>query len=144
MRTRSFATGDVTKRWFVVDVDGVPLGRAAVRIATILRGKNKPEYTPHSDVGDFVIVVNASKAALTGAKAQRELWRWHTGYLGHLRERTLAQMMETKPDYMMWKAVRGMLPRGPLGRAMLRKLKIYAGTEHPHSAQKPETLDITA
>jgi len=143
MRTRSFATDDVTRRWFVVDVEGVPLGRAAARIATVLRGKNKPEFTPHADVGDFVVVVNADKAVLTGMKAERELWRWHTGYLGHLRERTLGQMMATKPDYMMWKAVKGMLPKGPLGRKMLKKLKVYAGAEHPHAAQTPQALDLT-
>ena len=143
MRTVSFAAADVTKKWFVVDVDGVPLGRAASRIAMILRGKNKPQYTPHDDVGDFVIVVNVDKARLTGAKLDRDVWRWHTGYMGHLRERTMATMMETKPDYMMWKAVKGMLPRGPLGRAMLRKLKVYKGGEHPHEAQQPQTLDIT-
>jgi large subunit ribosomal protein L13 len=143
MRTRSFATNEVTKRWFVVDVEGVPLGRAAARIATVLRGKNKPEFTPHADVGDFVVVINADKALLTGMKTERELWRWHTGYLGHLRERTVGQMMATKPDFMMWKAVKGMLPKGPLGRKMLKKLKVYAGAEHPHAAQMPQALDLT-
>jgi large subunit ribosomal protein L13 len=141
--TVSFSTSDVTKRWYTVDMDGVPLGRAAARIAMVLRGKTKPEYTPHADVGDFVIVLNASKAKLTGNKLDRELWRWHTNYLGHLRQRTMRVMMETKPEYMMWKAVKGMLPKGPLGRAMLRKLKVYAGATHPHEAQKPEVLDIT-
>jgi len=143
MATQSFATGDVTKRWYTVDMDGVPLGRAAARIAMILRGKTKPEYTPHADVGDFVIVINADKALLTGNKLDRQLWRWHTTYLGNLRERTLRHMMETKPEYMMWKAVKGMLPKGPLGRAMLGKLKVYRGAQHPHEAQKPEVLDIT-
>ena len=143
MRTRSFATNEVTKQWFVVDVEGVPLGRAAARIATVLRGKNKPEFTPHADVGDFVVVINADKALLTGMKTERELWRWHTGYLGHLRERTVGQMMATKPDFMMWKAVKGMLPKGPLGRKMLKKLKVYAGAEHPHAAQMPQALDLT-
>ena len=140
--TTSFSTSDVNKRWYTVDMNGIHMGRAAARIASILRGKTKPTYTPHADTGDFVIVVNASKAVLTGNKLQ-SLWRWHTGYIGHLRERTMQQMMDTKPEYMMWKAVRGMLPKGPLGRAMLRKLKVYAGPEHPHAAQMPEVLDIT-
>ena len=143
MATQSFSTSDVAKRWYTVDMTGVPLGRAAARIAHVLRGKAKAEYTPHADVGDFVIVLNADKALLTGNKLDGQLWRWHTPWIGHLRERTLRQMMETKPEYMMWKAVKGMLPKGPLGRAMLRKLKVYRGTEHPHAAQKPEILDIS-
>ena len=142
MRTRSFATGQVERRWFVVDVEGLPVGRAASRIASILRGKHKPQYTPHADVGDFVIVVNAAKARLTGNKPESP-WRWHTGYLGHLRERSHAWMMEHKADFMVHKAVKGMLPKGPLGRAMLRKLKVYKGPEHPHAAQRPEKLDIS-
>jgi large subunit ribosomal protein L13 len=141
--TDSFSTTDVTKRWYTVDMDGVALGRAAARIAMVLRGKTKPEYTPHADVGDFVIVINASKAMLTGNKLDGQLWRWHTTYIGHLRQRTLRQMMETKPEFMIWKAVKGMLPKGPLGRAMLRKLKVYPGAAHPHEAQKPEVLDIS-
>ncbi|MBP7125014.1 50S ribosomal protein L13 [Myxococcota bacterium] len=141
MATTSFRTTDVPKRWYTVDMDGVHVGRAAARIASILRGKTKPTYTPHADTGDFVIVINAAKAVWTGKKSQA-LWRWHTGWFGNLRERTVQQMMETKPEFMVWKAVRGMLPKGPLGRAMLRKLKVYAGPEHPHAAQQPEPLDI--
>ncbi|NOZ00758.1 MAG: 50S ribosomal protein L13 [Deltaproteobacteria bacterium] len=141
--TKSFSTGDVDRAWYVVDMDGLPLGRAAVRIATILRGKHKPQYTPHADVGDFVIAVNAGKAALSGNKATRGMVRWHTGYPGHLKERTIGEMMEAKPEFMIRKAVKGMLPKGPLGRSMLRKLKVYAGAEHPHEAQKPESLDIS-
>ena len=142
MRTQSFSTGEVDRRWFVVNMDGLSIGRVASRVASILRGKTKPEYTPHADVGDFVILVNAGKARLSGNKAG-ELWRWHTGYIGHLRERTIAQMMDKQPEFMVHKAVKGMLPKGPLGRAMLHKLKIYAGPEHPHSAQKPTNLDIS-
>ena len=142
MYTKSFSAESIEKKWYVVDIDGLPLGRAAARIAMVLRGKTKPTYTPHADTGDFVIVVNADKAGLSGAKLTRDVWRWHTGYMGHLRERTMAHMMETKPDYMVWKAVKGMLPKGPLGRAMLKKLKVYVGAEHPHSAQKPEALDL--
>jgi large subunit ribosomal protein L13 len=140
--TKAFDEKKVKRQWFVVDVAGVPLGRAASRVASILRGKHKPEFTYHSDVGDFVIVVNAGKARLTGAKAQRELFRWHSGYLGSLRERPLGKMLEEKPEYMFWRAVRGMLPKGPLGRKMLRKLKVYRGAEHPHQAQKPKSLHI--
>jgi large subunit ribosomal protein L13 len=140
--TQSFATGTVDRKWFVVDVDGLSVGRAATQIASVLRGKTKPQYTPHADVGDFVIVVNAAKAKLTGTKPEKP-WRWHTGYLGHLRERSHGWMMEHKPDFMMHKAVKGMLPKGPLGRAMLRKLKVYKGAEHPHAAQKPEKLNIS-
>lgn len=143
MSTKSFSKSQVTHNWYVVDVAGIPLGRAASRIATILRGKHKPFYTPHDDVGDFVIALNVAKAKLTGKKLEREVWRWHTGYLGHLRERPLSEMMAKKPEYMFWKAVRGMLPRGPLGRAMLRKLKIYSGPDHPHQAQQPKPLDLT-
>ena len=141
MRTQSFNTADANRRWFVIDLDGLSLGRAASQVASILRGKNKPTYTPHADTGDFVIVINAAKAKLTGNKLQSP-WRWHTDYMGHLFERTHQYMMDKKPDFMFHKAVKGMLPKGPLGRAMLRKLKIYTGTEHPHEAQKPVVLDI--
>jgi len=140
--TKSFSRSEVEKTWYVVDIDGLPLGRVAARIATILRGKNKPQYTPHADVGDFVIVINARKLLLTSNKAEREKYRWHTGYVGHLRERTLGELLDKKPDFLVRKAVKGMLPRGPLGRAMLRKLKIYSGPDHPHEAQKPQTMDI--
>ncbi len=143
MRTRSFATQEIDKQWFVVDVEGVPLGRAAARIAMVLRGKHKPQYTPHADTGDYVVVVNADKATLTGLKAERESWRWHTGYVGHLRSRTLGHMMASKPEFMMRKAIKGMLPRGPLGRKMLTKLKVYSGSEHPHDAQQPKALDLS-
>lgn len=142
--TKSFSADDVERAWFVVDMTDLPLGRAATRIATILRGKHKPQFTLHADVGDFVIAVNASKTGLTGKKAEREKFRWHTGYVGHLRERTLGELKETKPEFLVRKAVKGMLPKGPLGRSMLRKLKVYAGAEHPHEAQKPEVLDISA
>ncbi|MBL6976000.1 MAG: 50S ribosomal protein L13 [Deltaproteobacteria bacterium] len=141
--TKSFRTNDVERAWYVVDMTDLPLGRAATQIATILRGKHKPQFTLHSDVGDFVVAVNASKTTLTGNKAEREKYRWHTGYVGHLRGRTLGEMMEKKPEFMVRKAVKGMLPKGPLGRAMLRKLKVYAGAEHPHEAQQPEALDIS-
>jgi len=142
--TKSFKKDEVARVWYVVDVAGLPLGRAASRIATVLRGKHKPQYTPHADTGDFVVAVNAARLVLTGRKAETELYRWHTGYLGHLRARPLGHVLETKPDFLLRKAVKGMLPRGPLGRAMLRKLKVYAGPEHPHSAQKPAVLDLSS
>lgn len=143
MQTRSFSKADSERKWYVVDMEGISLGRGAARIAMVLRGKHKPQYTPHADTGDFVVVVNADKAVLTGNKLMGEKVIWHTGYLGHLRERTLGAMMAEKPDFLMRKAVKGMLPRGPLGRAMLRKLKVYAGPEHPHEAQQPEALNIS-
>jgi len=143
MRTRSFATKDVDRKWYVVDVDGVTLGRAAARIAMILRGKHKPTYTPHDDTGDFVVVVNSAKAVLTGRKLEQKMFVWHTGYMGHLRERTYADVMENKPSEVFKRAVKGMLPRGPLGRQMLTKLKVYEGAEHPHEAQLPEKLDLS-
>ena len=109
----------------------------------ILRGKHKPTYTPHDDTGDFVVVINSAKAVLTGRKLEQKMFRWHTGYMGNLRERTYADVMENKPNAVFTKAVKGMLPHGPLGRRMLGKLKVYEGAEHPHEAQKPETLDIS-
>lgn len=141
--TRSFQKDEVERAWYVVDVAGLPLGRAAARIATLLRGKHKPQYTPHADTGDFVVVVNASGLVLTGRKSDREMHRWHTGTLGHLRERPLGEVLALKPDFLLRKAVKGMLPRGPLGRAMLRKMKVYAGSEHPHQAQQPRHLDLS-
>lgn len=140
--TKFFQKADVEHHWYVVDVEGLPLGRAAARIARILRGKHKPQFTPHADTGDFVIVVNAGKVVLTGRKAQREFYRWHSDYIGNLKERPLGWMLENKPEFLFRKAVKGMLPRGPLGRAMLRKLKVYAGPEHVHQAQKPVALDL--
>jgi len=143
MRTRSFSTNDVDRKWYVVDLDGQTLGRVAARVAMVLRGKHKPTYTPHDDTGDFVIAVNSAKAVLTGRKLEQKQFRWHTGYMGHLRERNYGEIMQEKPDVAFRKAVKGMLPRGPLGRQMLTKLKVYEGAEHPHEAQQPEKLDLT-
>lgn len=141
--TKSFRRDEVERAWYVVDVAGLPLGRAAARIATLLRGKHKPQFTPHADTGDFVVVVNAGAVVLSGNKARNELYRWHTGTLGHLRERPLGVVLAQKPEFLLRKAVKGMLPRGPLGRAMLRKLKVYAGPEHRHQAQQPKVLDLS-
>lgn len=143
MRTRSFSTSDVDRKWYVVDLDGQTLGRVAARVAMILRGKHKPTYTPHDDTGDFVIAVNSAKVVLTGRKLEQKQFRWHTGYMGHLRERNYGDIMQEKSDVAFRKAVKGMLPRGPLGRQMLTKLKVYEGAEHPHEAQLPENLDLT-
>jgi large subunit ribosomal protein L13 len=130
------------RNWLVVDASGRTLGRLATQIADTLRGKRKPEYTPHCDVGDFVIVVNAEKISVTGNKREEKLYYRHSGYPGGLRSRTLGEMLERRPEEVIRKAVRGMLPRNRLGRAQLRKLKVYAGPDHPHAAQKPESMEI--
>jgi large subunit ribosomal protein L13 len=132
------------RNWLVVDASGRTLGRLATQIADALRGKRKPEYTPHVDVGDFVIVVNADKVSVTGRKLEEKLYRRHSGYPGGLRTRTLGDMLERRPEEVIRLAVRGMLPRNRLGRAQLRKLKVYAGPEHPHQAQKPEPMEVEA
>ena len=130
------------RNWLVVDASGQTLGRLATRVADALRGKRKPEYTPHCDVGDFVIVVNAEKVRVTGRKLADKRYYRHSGYPGGLRSRTLAEMLERRPEEVIRLAVRGMLPRTRLGRAQLRKLKVYAGPEHPHAAQKPEPMEV--
>ena len=132
------------RNWLVVDASGQTLGRLATQIADALRGKRKPEYTPHCDVGDFVVVVNADKISVTGRKLEQKRYYRHSGYPGGLRTRTLAEMLDRQPEEVIRKAVRGMLPRTRLGRAQLRKLKVYAGPEHPHEAQKPEPMEVRA
>jgi large subunit ribosomal protein L13 len=132
------------RNWLVVDAEGKTLGRLATQIADVLRGKRKPQYTPHIDVGDFVIVVNAEKVRVTGNKREHKVYRRHSGYPGGLRSRTLGQMLERRPEEVIRLAVKGMLPRTRLGRAQLGKLKVYAGPEHPHEAQKPEPMEIKA
>ena len=128
--------------WLVVDASGQTLGRLATQIADALRGKRKPEYTPHCDVGDFVIVVNAEQIAVTGKKREQKLYHRHSGYPGGLRTRTLNDMLERRPEEVIRKAVKGMLPRNRLARQQLRKLKVYAGPEHPHAAQQPKPMEI--
>ena len=142
MKTVSAKKGEVARKWFIVDADGKVLGRMASRIATILRGKNKVEYTPHVDTGDFVVVVNAAKVRLTGSKEDDKMYYKHTGWQGHLNEMPASELRARHPERMVQVAVKGMLPRGTLGRAMLKKLKIYPTGEHPHAAQKPETLSF--
>jgi large subunit ribosomal protein L13 len=134
--------GEVERKWYVVDATGQTLGRLATQIATILRGKHKPEYTPHEDVGDFVVVVNAEKVHVTGRKLEQKKYYWHTGYPGGIREITLNRQLQLHPERVIEHAVKGMLPRGPLGRRQLRKLRVYEGAEHPHEAQQPEPLEV--
>ena len=133
---------EIQRKWFIVDADGQVLGRLASRVATILRGKHKPTFTPHLDVGDHVIVVNAEKVHLTGRKRTDKLYRWHSGYIGGLREVRAETMLKAHPERVIEWAVQGMLPKNRLGRAMARKLKVYRGTAHPHVAQQPETLPL--
>jgi large subunit ribosomal protein L13 len=133
---------DVTRKWFVVDADGKNLGRLASKIAQILRGKHKPVYSPHLDVGDYVVVINANRIAVTGKKMDNKMYYRHTGYPGGLREMNLRDMLVRHPTNAVKFAVRGMLPKNRLGRKMIRKLKVYAGPEHPHQAQQPEALEL--
>jgi large subunit ribosomal protein L13 len=130
----------VNRKWFLVDAQDQVLGRLATRVATILRGKHKATFAPHVDVGDHVVVINADKVHLTGRKMTDKMYRWHTGYIGGLREISAERMLRTHPERVIEWAVQGMLPKGRLGRAMFKKLKVYRGTEHPHAAQKPEPL----
>ena len=131
---------DVVRDWYVIDAEGMTLGRLATKVATVLRGKHKPTYTPHIDCGDNVIVVNAEKVNLTGNKLNDKIYYNHSGYTGGLRERTAREMKENYPVEMIERAVKGMLPKGRLGRQMYKKLFVYAGSEHPHAAQKPKEM----
>jgi large subunit ribosomal protein L13 len=133
---------DVRRSWFVVDAQDKTLGRLATEVARRLRGKHKPEYTPHVDTGDYIIVVNAAKVRVTGAKTTDKMYYRHSGYPGGIKARSFQQLRDTYPERIIESAVKGMLPRNPLGRAMLKKLKVYAGTEHPHSAQQPASLEL--
>lgn len=140
MKTYMANPDKVEKKWYVVDAQGQTLGRLASEVAKVLRGKNKPEFTPHVDTGDYVVVVNAAKVKVTGKKLQQKIYYNHSEYVGGMRETTLAEMMQKKPERVVELAVKGMLPKGPLGRQMLTKLHVYAGPEHVHEAQKPEVL----
>jgi large subunit ribosomal protein L13 len=131
---------EIERKWFIVDADGVVLGRLATRVASILRGKHKPTFAPHVDVGDHVVVVNAEKVHLTGRKRTDKMYRWHTGYIGGLREVPAETMLKTHPERVVEWAVQGMLPKNRLGRAMAKKLKVYRGPAHPHDAQQPAPL----
>ena len=142
MKSFMASPSTVERKWYVVDAEGKTLGRLASEVANILRGKNKPTYTPHIDTGDYVIVVNAEKIQVTGKKLDQKIYYHHSEYVGGMKEATLREMMQKKPEFVITHAVKGMLPKGPLGRQMLKKLHVYAGPEHNHVAQKPETLDI--
>lgn len=142
MRTHSTKLSEVTREWHVIDADGLVVGRLCTEAARLLRGKHKPIFAPHLDTGDHVVIVNAAKAVMTSGKADaKELVR-HSGYPGGLSRTTYAQVMATKPEEAIRNSIKGMLPRGPLGRQMLKKLKVYAGPEHPHAAQQPTVLEL--
>ena len=134
---------EVERKWYVVDAEGKHLGRLATEIVRVLRGKNKPQYTPHVDVGDFIVVVNADRVAVTGRKAEQRVYRRHSGYPGGMKETSYEQMLARKPTEVIRKAVYGMMPKTRLARKQFKKLKIYAGPEHPHAAQDPQTLEVS-
>ena len=144
MKTFSAKPAEVRRDWFVVDATGKTLGRLSTEIARRLRGKHKPEYTPHVDTGDYIVVVNAEKVRVTGNKMQKKIYHHHTGYIGNLKSITLEKLLQKAPERVIEKAVKGMLPRGPLGRQMYSKLKVYAGPEHNHTAQQPIPLEVNA
>ncbi len=144
MKTYSVKASDIKRDWFIVDAKDKILGRLATEVATILRGKHKPQFTPHMDMGDFIIVINAEKIRVTGKKLEQKIYYRHSGYLGGLKEENLEKVLAEKPEQAVMRAVKGMLPSNKLGRAMLKKLKVYAGGEHPHEAQAPKQLDIGA
>ncbi len=142
MKTFSAKPHEVKRDWFVIDATGKPLGRLASEIARRLRGKHKPEYTPHVDTGDYIVVINAEKVAVTGNKRKDKMYYRHTGYIGNLKSTNFEKLVQEHPERPIRLAVKGMMPRGPLGRAMLKKLKVYAGPEHRHEAQQPKLLEI--
>ena len=142
MNTFSAKPAEVRRDWFVVDATGKTLGRLSTEIAHRLRGKHKPEYTPHVDTGDYIVVVNADKVAVTGNKMENKVYHRHTGFIGNLKSINMEKLMAKHPERVIETAVKGMLPKNPLGRAMFKKLKVYSGPEHPHAAQQPQALDI--
>lgn len=144
MTTKTFSAKDheVQRKWFLVDANGKTLGRLATRIATILRGKHKAIYTPHVDTGDYIVVINAEKVCVSGNKFNDKIYYHHTGYVGHLKSIAFKDLQAKKPIEIIQKAVKGMLPKGPLGRDMARKMKVFTGSEHTHSAQQPQILDL--
>ena len=142
MKTYMAKAETVERKWYVVDAEGATLGRLASKVASVLRGKNKPNYTPNVDTGDFVIIINTDKVVLTGKKLENKFYRYHTGYIGGLKEISYKKMMAEKSDLAVYEAVKGMLPKNSLGRVMLKKLKVYKGADHNHAAQKPEVLKL--
>src|SRR4051812_22057352 len=143
MKTYNAKPGEITREWYLVDADGQTLGRLATRLADLLRGKGKAQYTPHVDTGDFVVVVNAEKIVVTGNKLDEKMYYRHSGYPGGLKQRSLREQLARRPEEVIRKAVKGMLPRTRLGRQQLTKLKIYAGADHPHEAQAPTPLEVS-
>ena len=142
MKTYMAKASDVQRKWYVVDAEGVVLGRLASQVASILRGKNKPIYTPHVDTGDYVIILNADKVVLTGKKLDQKIYYKHSGFAGGLKETPYRRLLAEKPEFAVQHAIIGMLPKGPLGRKMAKKMKVYTGSEHEHAAQQPEVLVI--
>jgi len=142
VRTYSPKPGEVTRTWHVIDAEDVVLGRLATHVATLLRGKHKPTFAPHVDTGDFVIIINAGKVALTGNKRDQKFAYRHSGYPGGLRKRSFGELLDSRPDRLLEKVVKGMLPKNKLGRAQGKKLKVYAGPDHPHAAQQPKPFEI--
>ncbi|QFI39772.1 50S ribosomal protein L13 [Moritella marina ATCC 15381] len=142
MKTFVATPSTITRDWYVVDAEGKTLGRLATEIASRLRGKHKPEYTPHADTGDYIIVVNCEKITVTGNKAKGKIYHSHTGFIGGIKSISFEKLIDKAPERVIESAVKGMLPKGPLGRAMFRKMKVYAGPEHNHAAQQPQVLDI--
>lgn len=142
MKSYMAKPGSVERKWYLVDADGMVFGRLASQVASILRGKTKPEFTPHVDTGDYVVIINAEKAVFTGDKLQQKVYRRHSGYVGSMKETTYEHLMQKKPEFAMYEAVRRMLPKNKLGREMLKKLRVYKGSEHDHAAQKPELLKL--
>jgi large subunit ribosomal protein L13 len=144
MKTRTVKPDEIEQKWYLIDAADKTLGRLATRVAGLLRGKHKPEYTPNMDLGDYVIIVNAAKIHVTGNKVEDKMYYHHSGYPGGIKSINFEKLLAKKPEFIIEKAVKGMLPKGPLGRKMFKKLKVYAGAEHQHSAQQPELLDIEA
>jgi large subunit ribosomal protein L13 len=142
MKTFSAKPAEVKRDWYVVDAEGKTLGRLASEVARRLRGKHKPEYTPHVDTGDYIVIINAAKVRVTGNKTQNKMYYRHTGYIGNMKSNNFAEMIDKHPERVIELAVKGMLPKNPLGRAMYRKMKVYAGSEHQHEAQQPQPLEI--
>ena len=143
MKTISISTDQATCEWLLVDATDIPVGRLASRVASIIRGKNKPSFTPHADTGDYVIVINADKVALTGKKWENKIYHHHTGYMGGLKSISARSLHEKDGTAIVSKAIKGMIPRGPLGRQVIKKLKVYSGADHPHVAQNPRTVQLT-
>ena len=142
MKTYMANPGSVKKEWYLVDAEGKTFGRLASQVASILRGKNKPEFTPHVDTGDHVIIINADKVVFTGKKLEQKIYYHHSGYVGGLKETTYGELMQKKPEFALYEAIRRMLPKNALGRQMIKKLRIYKGAEHGHQAQNPQPLEI--